>query len=187
MIFAETERLLLRTLKNDDLPRLCELANDWDVAKWLPIMPHPYKQSDGEFFISAAQEKYKTGEPEAFAISFKDDGLFIGGIGLHQRGEHTLDKTKVEVGYWLGRPYWQKGIMSEAIGGALSIAFGRPEIELVWANTHVDNVASQKTLKKAGFKYMGTAPRPELPGAVRQTSKEVTCWEIHRPKCLTKT
>jgi RimJ/RimL family protein N-acetyltransferase len=176
MIFAETPRLHLRALEESDLPRLTELIGDWDVAKWLLVVPHPYDLKDAGEFFEIQRACYAAGKPEFFALAGKTGNEFMGGVGLRPA---YVDPRPEEIvlGYWLGRPYWGKGFMSEAVKTAIAMTFRRPEIQVMISATDPANQESQNVLKKAGLKCLGTFPRAAL--GLRGGPDE-TRWELRR-------
>jgi RimJ/RimL family protein N-acetyltransferase len=113
----ETARLRLRAHRDDDLAELVLLAGDWEVARWLAMMPHPYGESDGRDWIALVREDHATGRPRRFAIALKDTDQLIGGVGLDGS---TGDKSEEPaLGYWLGEPYWGRGYAREAVAAVL--------------------------------------------------------------------
>jgi len=140
----ETERLLLRPPGRRDIPAIVPLANDYDVAKNLSRMPHPYAEQDGENFVAMCEEKRAAGTDFNFAITLRSDGAFIGCIGLH------LKDGAFEFGYWLGRPFWGRGYATEAAHRLVAFAFDDLKADGVWAGWYHDNPRSGNVLKKLG-------------------------------------
>jgi RimJ/RimL family protein N-acetyltransferase len=85
------------------------------------------------------------GEEHVFAIEARGQGL-IGVIGAHKK------KGAFEIGYWLGRPFWGRGLASEAVCAFTQEARSLGPLE---AAHFVDNPASGRVLEKAGFAYTG--------------------------------
>jgi len=150
----DTDRLALRTPRLDDAPRLAVLANDFDIARMTTRLPHPYGLADAQDFLARTAVQDLSREVK-FAIETADDGL-VGVIGLYPRGP-----LGPEVGYWIGRPYWGRGLATEAARAVLSWArtvWGR---RAVVSGHFTDNPASGRVLEKAGFLYTGEVqPRP---------------------------
>jgi RimJ/RimL family protein N-acetyltransferase len=159
MIFAETDRLVLRTLEKKELPRLVELIGVWDVVRWLAVVPFPYKVEHAEEFFVDMQASYATNDPQFYAMAFKTDNKLIGGVGLHPpRNEQHLP-GEIEIGYWLGKDYWGQGLMHEAARRVRDLGFARPATRSIGATTAIGNHASQNVLQKIGLRNMGQAPR----------------------------
>ena len=92
------------------------------------------------------------GKPVNWAIRNKQDEL-IGGVGhfLHTGATGESD----EIGYWLGRPYWNKGIMTEVIKKFTDYLFDAYPFLRLEANIFAYNPASGRALEKAGFERQG--------------------------------
>ncbi len=159
MIFAETERLFLRKLERDELPRLVQLIGVWDVVRWLSVVPFPYMMQHAEEFYAETVESYHTDMPEFFALALKTDNLLIGGIGLHAPRSATFQPGEIEIGYWLAKNFWGRGLMSEAAKPALDIGFARHTTRSIGATTSTTNHASQKILAKIGLRNLGEKAR----------------------------
>lgn len=140
-----TDRLILRPPVMSDAGELCELANDLGVAGMLSTMPYPYGPKDAEAFLSRAPNAR---EPN-FAIEHREFG-FMGMIGFAEKAPRRL-----EVGYWLGRPFWGRGYATEALKAALGWMTSDWRRNVVWAGHFTDNRASGQVLCKAGFLYTG--------------------------------
>ncbi|WP_051882308.1 GNAT family N-acetyltransferase [Parvularcula oceani] len=138
-----TERLDLAAPCEADLPRMIELADDAQVARMLAALPHPYAEADARFFL----EKLLPGR-STWAIRLRGDG-FIGMIGLHEEAHGA-----VNMGYWLGRPYWRRGYMGEAAAAVVGHA-RRSGLDRLSAGYWRDNAASARILARLGFEKTG--------------------------------
>lgn len=144
----ETRRLILRAPAPGDASAMAALMADYDIARMTSRVPHPYGLADAEAFI----EKVQDNDPDRdcnFLIEHEDHGL-VGGLGFF-----TPPGEPLEVGYWIGRPWWGRGFASEALGGALSWARNGWKKRYVTAGHFADNPASGAVLCKAGFLYTG--------------------------------
>lgn len=149
---VETRRLKLRAPQPQDCARLAVLADDLDVARMTLRMPHPYRLDDAQEFVARAS----AGDPrreQAFVIEHDDQGV-VGAIGFF----HDRDRAP-EVGYWIGRPFWGRGLATEALTGGLDWARRRWKKRAVVAGHMADNPASGRVLDKAGFLYTGEVRR----------------------------
>lgn len=107
--------------------------------------PHPYTKTDGLRFIAFANQDDPV---HIFAIDL--DGEAVGGIGIHPQTD--IHQKNAELGYWLGEPYWGRGIISSAIPLMIEFAFTTyPHINRIFARPFGRNIASQKVLEKNGF------------------------------------
>jgi len=134
----ETKRLKLRRYKASDAADITRLIGDWDVVKWLTAVPYPYTLSDAKEFIGDPMSK------ETFGLIL--DGRFAGGIGLHT----VSDGDHLELGYWLGKPYWGQGLMTEAAQAVVADHFAQSDDNLT-SGYLVGNQPSQNVLSKLGF------------------------------------
>lgn len=109
-------------------------------------VPFPYTLKDADEFI----EKCKNNKEDHLFV-IENDGVHIGGIGIHIKGEH-----KGEIGYWLGEEYWRKGYLTIALNKIIEMAFNDLNLKRIYAGTFENNIASEKLLLKCGFEYEGT-------------------------------
>ena len=167
MAKLETERLLLRPPEPRDVPAITRWAGDPDVARNLATLPHPYTEDDARGFVARMQESLQRGDGWCFAMVRKDDYQLIGCCGIH------LKDGANEVGYWLGKPFWNRGYMTEAARRLLAFAFDELKLQSVWAGWFFDNPASGRVLEKLGFKPDGTEQR-----ACRARGYDVTCYNM---------
>lgn len=164
----ETRRLLLRAPVMEDIDRMTALAGDLDVARMLGRMPHPYLPEHAEEFLGLCQAMDPATD-RVFAIELEDEG-FIGVIGFSPLGGET------ELGYWIGRPYWGRGLLSEAADAALAWA------RRVWKRRHIvaghftDNPASGRVLCKAGFLYTGRVELRDCRARGEQVPTRMMVW-----------
>jgi RimJ/RimL family protein N-acetyltransferase len=81
-VIIESERLRMRAHRDDDFADLVALAGNWEIARWVGTIPHPYSKADGREWIARVQENHATGRPLRFAIALKETDRLIGGVGL---------------------------------------------------------------------------------------------------------
>jgi RimJ/RimL family protein N-acetyltransferase len=152
----ESERLLLRPPEFRDVPAITTWIGDFDVAKNLASVPHPYREEDAREFVSRSVMTRARGEGFCFVIERKADGVFMGCCGL------TLKGGRFELGYWLGKPFWGEGYATEAAKKVVSFAFRELRAEGLWAGWFHDNPASGRVLEKLGARPDGSEPRGSL-------------------------
>ncbi len=145
----QDKNILLRSLKDDDAEELAQLANNkklWDNVR--DILPHPYTIDDAVFFINLNKNK----SPQ-FNFAIEYDGNFCGMIGLVP--QQDVYRRTAEIGYWLGEPFWGKGIATIAVN--LITDYGFNELDFIRIHTGIFeyNIASMKVLEKNGFKKDG--------------------------------
>src|SRR6266487_1364706 len=106
-VVIETERLRIRSLREDDLADLVTLIGNWEVARWVSSVPHPYSEADGRAWIALVRQDHATGRPRRFAIALRETDRLIGGAGLD--GGTGDGSAEPALGYWIGQPYWRNG------------------------------------------------------------------------------
>ncbi len=149
----ESERLLLRPPELGDVESIVSWIGDYDVAKNLSKVPHPYGEKHAREHLARAGEQRAQGTDYVFAITRKSDSVYLGGCGLH------LKDGKFEFGYWLGKPYWGLGYATEAARRLVGFAFRELKATEVWAGWFHDNPASGRVLEKLGCKPDGGGER----------------------------
>ena len=150
------ERSEIRSWQADDLSSLVEHANNRNVSVHLrDRFPFPYTRKDGQGFIRAARVM----QPETlFAIAV--DGTAVGGIGFYLQKD--VERVSAELGYWLGEPWWGRGIVSEAIVAMTRYAFDHHELTRVYALVAAGNPASCRVLEKSGYVLEGRLRRSAI-------------------------
>ncbi len=142
-----TKRLILRKMEIEDIPSLVKYANNKKIADYIINIPYPYYEPDAAFRMSYVVQGFKKKARYVFAIVLKESDELIGEISLH----FGNDKQRAELGYWLGEPFWNQGITTEAIAAILEFGFDTLELKEVFASCHVDNKASGKVLLNNGM------------------------------------
>ncbi|UOK72457.1 GNAT family N-acetyltransferase [Ancylobacter polymorphus] len=156
----ETGRLLLRVPRIEDMTWIAELADNRKVAEMTANIPHPYGMADAASFVANLP-----GGPEAatFAIFLKNEAAlrlpgqpaFGPAIPVGMCGFNRRDEDVPEIGYWLGEPYWDHGIATEAVRALIDHAFGDRKLTALTASARVVNPASRGVLEKCGFQWTG--------------------------------
>ena len=142
----------IRHWRIDDAERLAEMLNNRKILDNLRDgLPCPYTVRDAEEYITSmlAADRDKT---VAFAITV--DGEVAGSIGVF-RGENVHART-AEMGYYIGEPYWGRGIMTRVVQKTCDYVFSHTDIIRIFAEPYSFNVASCRVLEKAGFQFEGT-------------------------------
>jgi RimJ/RimL family protein N-acetyltransferase len=149
----ETARLRLRCLRDDESAMLVSLVGDWEVARWLAAVPHPYGEADARAWIGLVRHDHAIGRPQRFAIALKESDRLIGGVGLD--GSPGDGSNEPALGYWLGQPYWRNGYAREAVAAVIDYGFRSLGLATIRAYTDPGNTASQQVLLGCGLKYVG--------------------------------
>ena len=139
-------RLVLRSFRLSDGPVVERLAGDYEVAKMLDIVPHPYPQGEAARWIATHEKGRDDGTDYPFAIEQQE--TLKGLVALHREADGFF-----HLGYWIGAPYWGQGIATEAARAALAFAFDELGEREVKAGHYADNHASGRVMTKLGFRY----------------------------------
>jgi [ribosomal protein S5]-alanine N-acetyltransferase len=142
----------IREWRPADAAALVKLADNYKV--WVNLddrFPRPYTLSDAREWIG----KCRRGAEQGYAIV--SGGEVVGGIGLDDMAD--IHRRTVEIGYWLGEPFWGKGIATGAVKALTRWAFRRLDIVRIQARVFESNRASARVLEKAGFELEGCLRR----------------------------
>lgn len=148
-ITLKTERLILRSPEAGDAKHIVERIGLRDVAWNLGRAPYPYALLDAQNWLQTVSKNWADDAAYVFAITHGQDGM-IGCVGLDRHEDNIW-----EIGYWLGKPWWNKGFVSEASHAVLSWAETDRQITQFMSGHFVDNPASGKVLEKLGFRPVG--------------------------------
>ncbi len=152
----------VRSFRDTDAADLARLANNRRI--WLQLrdwFPHPYTIDDARKFIAFA----RGGDPETmFAVTVSD--VSVGSIGATLHGD--VERCSAEVGYWLGEPYWGRGIATVALTGFTRFAFTAYDLERLYAVPLASNTGSCRVLQKAGYRLEGRMRRSVIKDGIVQ-------------------
>ncbi|NJO54810.1 MAG: GNAT family N-acetyltransferase [Bacteroidales bacterium] len=143
----ETERLVLRTPRLEDAAAVAALADDPVVAVNTALIPHPYRKQDAEAWV--AQIATPDDEGATFGLYPKGRDTFAGACGLNRLND------AMHLGYWLGAPYRNAGLATEAARTVIDFAFTRLDLAEITSAARVTNPASRRVLEKCGFQWTG--------------------------------
>jgi RimJ/RimL family protein N-acetyltransferase len=158
----ETKRLWLRWPRAADAVAVAKLAGDAEVAEMTAQIPHPYPAGAAAEFILSARAGNLSGESLVLVLTGRSrPNEAIGCIGLH-----ATDRTHATLGFWLGRPHWGQGLMTEAGRALLDMAFQVTDLHMVTATARPGNGRSIGVMEACGFEAAGTelAPAPARGG-----------------------
>jgi len=148
----ETKRLILRLPAPSDAEAVVRYLNNFAVAGNLARVPYPYDRGHAEAWLGQQRADRRPEETQF--------GIELGGVGyIGSVGFHPTDDGQPELGYWLGEPFWHRGLMTEAAGAALDWLFGASDAPLVRSGVFAFNKASLAVQKKLGFTVTGSSTR----------------------------
>jgi RimJ/RimL family protein N-acetyltransferase len=174
----QTRRLILRPLALSDAPAIQRHFDNWNIIQNLAyVVPWPYPGDGAETFVKLQLSKIAAGEDiyQWVLVLRSGDGQAIGNIDFRPRGEGR----KGNRGFWLAEPWWNQGLMTEAITAVNDFAFSTLGIESFHVCNVASNVASRRVKQKTGAVFVGTI---ELPHHNGQTRTER--WKVSRESWL---
>ena len=166
-----TQRLVLRPFRPEDAATVQRLAGHPDIASTTAHIPHPYGDGVAEAWIATHADRLARDESAIFAITLASTGDLLGSIGLEIRREHG----RAELGYWIGKPYWNQGYVTEAAREVLRFAFNGLGLRRVFAEHFVRNPASGRVMEKIGMVREGELRRHMIKDGLPE---DVLIWGI---------
>ncbi|MBG9587608.1 GNAT family N-acetyltransferase [Cytobacillus firmus] len=147
----ETERLILRKVRIEDVPDIYEYTSDRLISKYTPWDYHNNINFTMKF-VDNLIENYKNDTESDWVIELKEEKKVIGLCGFVR-----WDKKhhRIEIAYSLSRTYWHKGFATEAIKSLIGFGFEQMNINRLEAKVHPQNIASIRVLEKIGFIFEG--------------------------------
>ncbi len=145
-----TERLYLRQFRLEDADTVQTLLQCREIAANTRSIDHPYQPGSAKLWIERLFTSWETGESAVFAICFPDERV-VGAIGLEIKPEDE----NAEIGFWIGQPYWGKGICSEAAAAVVQFGFKVLGLNKIFAHHLSRNPASGRVMQKIGMRKEG--------------------------------
>ncbi len=147
----ETERLILRPWNVKDAEKCYEYCRDPEIG---PVAGFPMHTSIAN---STAVILTVLIREDNFAIVLKESGELVGSIGLTKESKQfEIKEDEAEIGYWLGKPFWGRGLMPEAVREIMRYAKEELGLTLLYCCYYNDNEKSHRVMQKCGFKDVRT-------------------------------
>ena len=150
-IRIETERLILRPWKEEDLEDFYEYASVDGVGQrcgWLPHKDREKSRTILQMFIA---------ERKTLALELKESGKVIGSVGLEARDvDFGISESLAgrEIGYVLNKDYWGRGLMPEAVKAVIGHCFRELDFDWLTCGHFLWNVQSRSVVEKCAFRYV---------------------------------
>lgn len=143
----ETERILLRPWRESDAEALFKYASDPEVGPRAGWPPHKSVEESREIIRNIFSKE------GMWAVEWKETQEPIGCVGYLPASHSNLDieDDHAEVGYWIARPFWGRGICTEALRIVIDYCFAEKGFSVLWGDYFPDNPASGKVMEKCGF------------------------------------
>jgi RimJ/RimL family protein N-acetyltransferase len=142
-----TPHFVLRPAQPDDAEPIARYLNDFGVAGNLARVPFPYHLADARAWLRTRRADFPA-EETSFTIDLPGEGL-AGHVGFHRGPLGPI------IGYWLGRPFWGRGIMTEAVTASLDWFFDTSAADTLYSGVFHFNAASLAIQYKLGFTQTG--------------------------------
>ena len=151
-MILHTRRLILRPWRESDVESLYEYARDERIGPVAGWLPHTDVENSREIIRSVLSA------PETYAVCLREEDRAIGSIGLMtgSRSNIGLPEQEGEIGYWIGVPFWGRGLIPEAAGELIRHAFADLHLETLWCGYFDGNDKSRRVQEKCGFTYHHT-------------------------------
>lgn len=154
-----SDEIELSQIRPGDRDALVKHLNESDeIRNFTGTIPFPYSDFDARQWISTST--HSTLENDRFRnwVIRNQDGELIGSIGLMQ-----LDREqKAEIGYWLAKPYWGRGLMTQCAAALCRFGFSEYDLKRIFAMIYAPNLRSASVLTKVGFTEEGTLRRHHI-------------------------
>ncbi len=147
------EQITLTPFLRTDKASLVRQINDKEIYDNTLLIPFPYTEQDADYWFDFVENQLNTNGIQSNWAIRKEDGQLIGGIGfqlMYGKASH-----KDELGYWLARDYWGKGIMTNVVERFVKFGFEKRGLVRIAANVFSYNKGSARVLEKVGFKKEG--------------------------------
>lgn len=154
----ETKRLLLRPWEESDAEALYQYAKDPAIGPPAGWPTHTSVENSRDIIREALSS------PETYAIVLKETGRPIGCIGLKigQATDLTDKDDECELGYWIGKPYWGRGLTPEAADELIRHGFEDLNMSTIWCGYYDGNAKSKRVQEKCGFTPHHTSENIEV-------------------------
>jgi ribosomal-protein-alanine N-acetyltransferase len=157
-----TERLALRPVERSDLPDLLEVNGDPEVTRFLPY-PTWKSLDDGAAWFDRMDALASSGTAQQLVVAHGADAKVVGTVLLFRFDQGS---SRLELGYVLGRKYWQRGLMREALSAVCAHVFSAMDIRRIEAEVNPANAASTALLQRLGFTLEGRLRQRWVSGGV---------------------
>jgi len=146
IIIGKDGKVVLREISEADLPKMAEYSNNTKVSENLrDRFPNPYTINDAKSFFKIVNEQ----NPKTF-LAIEYEGEYVGNISLSVGSD--VYRKSAEIGYFIGEPFWNRGITTKAVNLITKFGFEKLDIVRIYTGIFEYNKASQRVLEKCGFR-----------------------------------
>lgn len=153
MKITVNEQIYLSEVQPSDQAACVDYLNEKAIYDLTLRIPYPYTETHFQESLRTIEKlTQQQGQPVQWAIR-KEGGLLIGRCGFN--GFEAGQPYRAEIGYWLAKPYWGRGIMTAVVRRACDFAFAELGLVKIMAHVFGDNLSSARVLEKTGFEQEG--------------------------------
>lgn len=149
-MILQTKHLLLRPWEESDAQSLYEYAKDPAVGPSAGWQPHQSVDESRKIILTVLNGA------QCYAVCLREDNRAIGSVELFPHEEAGIAEGEYELGYWLGKPFWGRGLMTEAAAELVRHGFEALGLSVIWCGYYDGNVRSKRVQEKLGFSYHHT-------------------------------
>ena len=149
-VYLETPRTFMREILGNDFDFLLQMTSDPEVMRYYP---HPYSEKDVREFINRMRLRYREDGCGLWLLVDRESGEPLGRVGLLRQSVNGVDEF--EIGYMVHRPFWRRGLATEAALAVREYAFGERKLQRVVSLIRPENVPSQGVARKLGMQVVG--------------------------------
>lgn len=150
-VYLETPRTFMREILGNDFDFLLRMLSDPEVMRYYP---RPYGEKEVRDFINRMRERYREDGCGLWMLIDRESGEPLGRVGLLR--QHVSGVDEFEIGYMVHRPFWRRGLATEASLAVREYAFAERKLPRVVSLIRPENVPSQGVAKKLGMTVTGT-------------------------------
>ncbi|MBP9152543.1 MAG: GNAT family N-acetyltransferase [Flavobacteriales bacterium] len=152
-MIAINNRFVLTKFVLEDEVRLMEAISDVEIARNTLTIPFPYSEKDARWWLEQCELQNSNDKPQRNWAIRNTEGLVCGSISRHFK--YGLNSHKDEIGYWLMRPLWGQGLMTQVIAKFVEHCFQDENLKRLEAPVFEFNKGSARVLEKNGFELEG--------------------------------
>lgn len=149
-MIIKSKKFILRPYRKGDEKSSQKNINDKAIYRYTLRIPYPYTMKEAKKWISQCIKSKKNKNKKEIHFAIDRNGEVIGGMGFTD-----IEKHKAEIGYWLGKKYWNKKIMTEAVKLMTNFGFNKLKLKRIYAKVNSKNKASTKVLENNSYKLEG--------------------------------
>lgn len=151
-VYLETQRTFMREILGNDFDFLLRMLSDPEVMRYYP---RAYGEKDVRDFINRMRARYRDDGCGLWMLVDREDGEPLGRVGLLRQPVNGVDEF--EIGYMVHRPFWRRGLATEAALAVREYAFTERKLTRVVSLIRPDNLASLGVARKLGMERVGTS------------------------------